>query len=93
MVKLAGDKPIALAEVGKLPSPEVLDRQPRWTYFMDWSEFIQDANTQEHAKVLYNAPRVLTRDDPRLAVPMAAIRKTTAEHNGGTISAGIKTAR
>jgi hypothetical protein len=56
----------------------VLDRQPRWTYFMDWSEFIQDANTVAQAKALYSAPRVLTRDDPRLAGPMAAIRKATA---------------
>jgi mannan endo-1,4-beta-mannosidase len=93
MVKLAGDKPIALAEVGKLPRPEVLDQQPRWTYFMDWSEFIQNANTEEKAKALYNAPRVLTRDDPRLAAPMAAIRKATAERNGGAMNAGIKTVR
>jgi mannan endo-1,4-beta-mannosidase len=78
MIKLAGDKPIALAEVGKLPSPEVLDQQPRWTYFMDWSEFIQNANAEQQVKAIYNAPRVLTRGDPRLAGPMAAIRKATA---------------
>jgi mannan endo-1,4-beta-mannosidase len=77
MLRLAGGKPIALAEVGKLPSLEVLNRQPRWTYFMSWSEFIQNANTPEQAKAVYNAPRILTRDDPRLAVPMAAIRKAS----------------
>ena len=42
MLELAGGKPIALAEVGGLPSPEVLEKQPRWTYFMCWSEFIQE---------------------------------------------------
>jgi mannan endo-1,4-beta-mannosidase len=93
MLTLAGEKPIALAEVGKLPSPEVLDQQPRWAYFMDWSEFIQEANTEQRAKAIFSAPRVLTRDDPRLAAPMAAIRKATAELNGGAMNAGIKTAR
>jgi mannan endo-1,4-beta-mannosidase len=87
MVKLAGDKPIALAEVGAMPSPEVLDRQPRWTYFMVWSEFIQGATPLERAKAIYNAPRMLTRDDPRLAGPMAAIREATAKRVGGAAEA------
>jgi mannan endo-1,4-beta-mannosidase len=78
MVKLAGNKPIALGEVGALPSPELLDRQPRWIYFMAWSEFIQNANTVDQANAIYHAPRVLTRDDPRLAAPLAAIRAATA---------------
>jgi hypothetical protein len=45
---------------------------------MAWSEFIQNANTPAQAKAVYAAPSVLTRDDPRLAAPMAAIRKATA---------------
>jgi mannan endo-1,4-beta-mannosidase len=84
---LAGGKPIALAEVGTMPSPEVLDQQPRWTYFMVWSEFIQEATPLERAKAVYNAPRMLTRDDPRLAGPMAAIREATAKRIGGAAEA------
>jgi mannan endo-1,4-beta-mannosidase len=83
MLALADGKPIALAEVGGLPSPDVLDRQPRWTYFMCWSEFIRTGNTLDQANALYHFPRSLNRDDPRLAGPMAAIRKATAEHTGG----------
>jgi mannan endo-1,4-beta-mannosidase len=83
MVALAGEKPIALAEVGALPSLEVLDQQPRWTYFMVWSEFIQEASSVEQANAIYHAPRMLTRDDPRLAKPMEAIRKATAERTSG----------
>jgi len=82
MVALAGDKPIALAEVGGLPSPEVLDKQPRWTYFMSWSEFIQVVNPLDHTLAVYHSPRAIHRDDPRLAEPMAAIRKATAERFG-----------
>ena len=83
MLDLAAGKPIALAEVGGLPSPEVLDRQPRWTYFMSWSEFIQAGNPLELANAVYHGPRALNRDDPRLAGPMEAIRKATGERTGG----------
>ncbi len=83
MIALAAGKPVALAEVGGLPSPEVLERQPRWTYFMSWSEFIQVGNPLELTNAVYHAPRALNRDDPRLAGPMAAIRKATAERAGG----------
>ena len=38
ITKLAGNKPIALGEVGTLPSPEILAEQPRWTWFMNWGE-------------------------------------------------------
>jgi len=84
---LAAGKPIALAEVGEMPSPEVLEQQPRWTYFMTWSEWIQSANSLEFANAVYRGPRALNRDDPRLAGPMEAIRKATAERTGGKIEA------
>ena len=83
MIALAGSKPVALAEVGVLPTTYVLDRQPRWTYFMVWSEWIHSANSLELANAVYHAPRMLNRDDPRLAGPMEAIRKATAERTEG----------
>jgi len=79
ILALAGDKPIALGEVGGLPSPEVLQKQPRWTYFMCWSEYIQEHNPLDLVNAVYHDPQVLTRDDPRLAGPLAAIRKGTAD--------------
>jgi mannan endo-1,4-beta-mannosidase len=87
IVALAAGKPVALAEVGGMPSPEVLARQPRWTYFMTWSEWIHFANPLELANAVYHAPRILNRDDPRLAGPMAAMRKATAERTGGAPAA------
>jgi mannan endo-1,4-beta-mannosidase len=87
MVALADDKPIALAEVGGLPTPEILDRQPRWTYFMAWSGMIDPSDKLDQVIATYHAPRALNRDDPRLAAPMAAIRKATAEHTGGALEA------
>jgi mannan endo-1,4-beta-mannosidase len=79
ILALAGGKPIALAEVGGLPSPEVLQKQPRWTYFMCWSEYIQEHNPVDLVNAVYHAPMVLTREDARLALPLAAIRKGTAD--------------
>ena len=87
MIALAAGKPVALAEVGALPSLEVLDRQPRWTYFMTWSEWIHSANTLDQANAVYHSPRALTRDDPRLAAPMEAIRKGAADRTGGAPAA------
>ncbi len=87
MIALAGDKPIALAEVGTLPSPEILDRQPRWTYFMAWSGMIDPSGSLDQVNATYHGPRALNRDDPRLAGPMAAIRDATAKRTGGTAEA------
>lgn len=38
MLNVAGGKPIALAEVGQVPSVSLLQAQPRWTYFMVWAK-------------------------------------------------------
>lgn len=78
LVALAAGKPIALGEVGAVPSPAVLRDQPKWAWFMSWSDIVERANSVEDLRATYTAPNVLTRDDPRLAEPMAAIRKASA---------------
>jgi mannan endo-1,4-beta-mannosidase len=87
MVDLAAGKPIALAEVGGLPSPEVLEKQPGWAYFMAWSGMLGSSNTLEQVNAVYHSARVVNRDDARLAGPMEAIRKATAERTGGAADA------
>jgi hypothetical protein len=34
----AGDKPIVLGEVGAPPPVDILQKEPRWTWFMVWGE-------------------------------------------------------
>jgi mannan endo-1,4-beta-mannosidase len=64
MVVQAGDKPIALAEVGAMPTLEVLARQPRWAYFMMWSGLAETANTADQLQAIFHAPNLLNRGDP-----------------------------
>ena len=46
MIALAGEsKPIALAEVGAMPSLKVLSEQPRWAYMMMWSGMAESSNS------------------------------------------------
>ena len=78
MLALAAGKPIALGEVGAVPSPELLKQQPDWTYFMSWSELVEASNPIDKLLATYNAPNVLTRGDTRLSEAMAAIRKLSA---------------
>jgi mannan endo-1,4-beta-mannosidase len=79
MLALAAGKPIALGEVGALPAPAVLKEQPKWAWFMSWSDVVERANSVEDLRATYTAPSVLTRDDPRLAEPLAAIRNASRD--------------
>ena len=38
LLALAGEKPIALGEVGNIPTAKLLRKQPRWTWFMYWHD-------------------------------------------------------
>jgi mannan endo-1,4-beta-mannosidase len=73
MLALAdGHKPIALAEVGVMPTLDVLARQPRWTYMMMWSGFAEGANPPALLQAIFHAPNVVDRGDPRLPAPLPA---------------------
>ena len=63
LIALGKDKLIALGEVGVMPTPEILKVQPKWTWFMCWASFPWTNNSREGVKVLYNDPRVITKDE------------------------------
>lgn len=77
-LQVAHGKPIALGEVGVPPSAEVLRTQPRWTYFMIWSEFIDFSNPIAPLKTVFDDPRQLSRGDPQLDQAMIALRALRA---------------
>jgi mannan endo-1,4-beta-mannosidase len=83
MLALAAGKPIALGEVGTAPTPEILAAQPRWAYFMVWSNLLDFSNNVDALAALYHSPEVLTRDDSVIAAPMTAMRQATATRTQG----------
>jgi len=63
MVRASRGKPIAIGECQKLPTAEKLTEQPKWTFFMSWSELTYSKNSTADIEALYNAPNVLTLDE------------------------------
>jgi hypothetical protein len=62
IVNKAGSKPIAIGECEVLPTASILTSQPRWTFFMDWSELVFSSNSISQIKALYNSSKVITLD-------------------------------
>ncbi|RZK15992.1 MAG: T9SS type A sorting domain-containing protein, partial [Hymenobacter sp.] len=60
MQAVAGSKPIAIGEIGVMPTAAQLAAQPKWTYFMGWSDLVFSQNTQAQLISLYSAANVLT---------------------------------
>ncbi len=63
---IAGNKPIALAEMGRMPTAALLDSQPRWAWFMMWSEQLRGNNTNAEIQTAYFLPRVLNQGEVTL---------------------------
>jgi mannan endo-1,4-beta-mannosidase len=63
MVKAAGNKPIAIGECQKYPTAEVLKKQPKWTFFMGWSELVFKYNSVPEIRGLIEAPNVVSLDE------------------------------
>jgi mannan endo-1,4-beta-mannosidase len=60
LLALAGDKPIALGEVGGAPSPEILMSQPRWTWFMVWGEPAGMFHEGQSLRATYESDQAVT---------------------------------
>ncbi len=74
LVALSQGKPIALAEVGSPPSPEVLASQPKWTYYMTWASMVRNTPKKQYAALMAD-PRVLSLEDPAYAEAAAPYRR------------------
>jgi mannan endo-1,4-beta-mannosidase len=62
MLAIAGGKPIAIGECEKLPSQQQLIEQPKWTFFMGWSELTFLKNSESEINALYHSDNVITLD-------------------------------
>lgn len=59
---LAAGKPMAIGECGLLPTPEELENQPLWSFFLSWDDMTFTSNKSTDIKRLYNSSRVITLD-------------------------------
>jgi mannan endo-1,4-beta-mannosidase len=65
MQSIAAGKPIAIAEMGKVPNASLLTSQTRWAYFMVWSEQLRGNNSNAEIQAAYFHPRVLNQGEVR----------------------------
>lgn len=63
MLSVCNGKPIAIGECQKFPSAGQLKAQPKWTFFMCWSELEFSKNTTEQIQAIHTASNVLTLDE------------------------------
>lgn len=47
IVEVAGKKPIGIGECSILPTPETLERQPNWTWFLAWGTLVFKNKSKE----------------------------------------------
>jgi len=76
LLRLAAGKPVALAEVGPPPTLEVLERQPRWAWWMTWAEMVgaKDAGTARALRAMVDSPRSWSLGDAAYLEASAPIR-------------------
>jgi mannan endo-1,4-beta-mannosidase len=63
MLRTAAGKPIAIGECQKLPTADLLKKQPKWIFFMGWSELTFKFNKNEAISSLIKADNVLSLDE------------------------------
>ena len=63
LIELAQGKPVALGEIGQMPTPDILNEQPHWTWFMGWANLLHKANEPDSVTALYNAPSTITLNE------------------------------
>lgn len=71
--RLAQGKPLALAEVGNVPSLEILRRQPKWTLYVVWAGMTRNTSKRTYDS-LFADPRLLNLDDAAYAAVTAGYR-------------------
>jgi mannan endo-1,4-beta-mannosidase len=62
LLEIAGNKPLAIGECGVMPSEEILKAQPRWVWFMCWTDRAFKSNTPENIIKIYKSDKTITLD-------------------------------
>lgn len=62
LMALSEGKPITLGEVGNPPSPEIIEKQPNWVYWVVWAGMARGTSVTDYEKLMAN-PRVVFMED------------------------------
>ncbi len=73
LLEIAGSKPIVLGEVGRPPTLEILENQPKWALYVIWAEMVR-MTKQEQLQNLVNDPRMLSLEDAAYIEAIAPYR-------------------
>lgn len=89
LVQLSGGRPIAIGENGELPDMEMLrEKQPKYVYFMTWSQYLTDKNSLSGIQSVYRHPRALnngeTGNGPYVPPPQDSYLIDDFEQYGGS---------
>jgi mannan endo-1,4-beta-mannosidase len=76
LMALSEGKPLALGEVGNPPSPEILDAQPDWVYWVIWAGMVRGTSRADHERLADDA-RVLFMEDPAYVEGTRAYRQAS----------------
>jgi mannan endo-1,4-beta-mannosidase len=63
LLSMAKNKPLALGEVGRLPTMEKLKEQPRWTWFMLWGEPGGGRDDAGNFSTVYKSEQAITLEE------------------------------
>jgi hypothetical protein len=74
LISLSQGKLVTLAEVGTPPSPEILAKQPKWSYYVIWAGMVRNTPRKQFDALMHD-PRILNLDDPAYATAMASYRQ------------------
>ena len=80
LLKVAAGKPLALAEVGRPPTLDILSQQPGWTWWMVWAGMgggRRGAEGPDPMRALVNDPRSWSLSDPEYVQAIIPLRKAS----------------
>jgi mannan endo-1,4-beta-mannosidase len=74
LLKMSQGKPLVLGEFGNPPSLEILDKQPKWCFYVTWAGMVRNTMKRQY-NILMKDPRFLNLDDPAYAGVIRSFRE------------------
>lgn len=62
LLALSKGKPLTLGEVGNPPSPEIIEKQPGWVYWVVWSGMVRSTPFADYQRLIDNSRVVFMED-------------------------------